>query len=233
MSTKKESRPYIRNELLTELFGSKPEHVLHDMYELSNALSYKVIEGIADRLISICPEKRREIELALEKYEIDIEKKLDGAFNILQQYSSQVVWKISPQLDIQLEHYKDVAMDTDADKIDDELTRLRNAVIQQKKLHAILQYKHHTLQQDNQELDNYLLALYFLTEIPKQENVSNSTKDFQFIKDELDSIVPDIATLIQALNKEKAMGNTSHLSEMEQTERMRAKIDALLKRGDK
>ncbi|KAI8360727.1 hypothetical protein EDC96DRAFT_230706 [Choanephora cucurbitarum] len=228
MSIRNTSRPYMEFELLAEIFESIPEHGLNDLYELSNALSYKVIEGIADRLTTACPEKRREIEMALEKYEIGVEKGLDTSFNTLQQYASQVVWHIPPTLDIQLDHYKQVAMDKDTEKIDEKLDELRNEVLKQKKLQALLAYQHSRLSKENKAIDEHLEAFAFISRIPKHEHVPNPDRDFKFIKDQLDTMATDIVKLGQALKKEKTMRDRIHMTEMEQTERVRARIEALL-----
>lgn len=113
-------RPYIDHELLSEIFGFVPTVVLDDMYNLSNILFYRFMEGTAEKLIAAKPDKMREINLvtkeqhqgttfnisqALDKYEKTTEIQLDSAFNILQQYIN-LQWKIPQDLDIELDHHK-------------------------------------------------------------------------------------------------------------------------------
>ncbi|KAI8389246.1 hypothetical protein BD560DRAFT_381009 [Blakeslea trispora] len=219
------SRPYMEHELLAEIFESVPEHGLNDLYQLSNTLSYKCIEGIADRLTVAYPEKRREIEAALEKYEISVEKELDTSFNTLQQYASQVVWHIPSTLDIQLDHYKQLAM-KDTEEINQQLDQLRQKILTQKKLKSVLQYENEKLIRQNKELDDNLQSLAFMSNIPKHEQVPDPIKDSTFIKDQLDIMTADMTKLTLALDKQKTTGQTHLSSEMEQTERVRAKIDA-------
>jgi RNase P/RNase MRP subunit POP5 len=57
----KEARRYIDHELIAEIFGFVPSEVTDDIYNLANIVFYRFMEGIAQRLIELRPDKQRAI----------------------------------------------------------------------------------------------------------------------------------------------------------------------------
>lgn len=58
-------RRYADYELLTEIFGFVPTVVLDDLFNLTNVLFYKFMEGTADKIIAARPDKLREINMVV------------------------------------------------------------------------------------------------------------------------------------------------------------------------
>ncbi|GAN03941.1 hypothetical protein MAM1_0051c03397 [Mucor ambiguus] len=186
-----EPRPYMEHELLAEIFQMLPESVLADMYDLANALFYNVMQGTADRLATECPEKRREIKAALDKYQMTAEKMLDDVFNVFQQYVSQSAWKIPDNLDVQFDHHKDIDFnisDQDLQDIDQQLDDLRNKIKAQKQFQAVLTHTHEKHKRDMKRVDAMLDSVSFLHEIPLQENVPDVNNTMLFVKEQIEYI---------------------------------------------
>ncbi|KAL9540119.1 hypothetical protein MBANPS3_009862 [Mucor bainieri] len=164
-----EPRPYMEHELLAEVFQMLPESVLADMYDLANALFYKVMQATADRLATECPQQRREIKAALDTYQLTAEKMLDDVFNVFQQYVSQSTWKIPDDLDVQFEQHKDIDFniaDQDLQDLDQQLDELRAKI---KAFKAILAHTHEKHRRDMARVDAMLESVSFLHEIPVQQ----------------------------------------------------------------
>jgi hypothetical protein len=63
----KEPRLYLEHELLAEVFGFVPTEVTDDIYNLANIVFYRLMEGIAKRLVELHPDKQRGINSVRQK----------------------------------------------------------------------------------------------------------------------------------------------------------------------
>ncbi|EPB91003.1 hypothetical protein HMPREF1544_02072 [Mucor circinelloides 1006PhL] len=221
----KEPRPYMEHELLVEIFQMLPENVLADMYDLANALFYNVMHGTADRLATECPEKRREIQATLDKYQYEAEKKLDEVFNTFQQYVSQSVWKIPNDLDVQFDQHKDIDFNIaaqDLQDMDDQLDELRTKIKAQKQFRAVLTHTHEKHKRGIERADAMLKNFAFLSEIPRQQNVSEVNDTLLFVKEQIENLKDAVV--------EVASEDVSSLPESERTMYLRSKFQTQINR---
>ncbi|KAI9485190.1 MAG: hypothetical protein EXX96DRAFT_880 [Benjaminiella poitrasii] len=227
----KNPRATIEHELLTEIFGFVPTRVLDDLFNLANIIFYKVMEGTAERLTAIRPDKLREINSALDKYERIVETKLDQLFNILQQYMAQGTWKIPEHLDIQFDRHKDVdftAKDEDVERLDYELEELRAKIVAQKKFKAVLTHTYNNLIAENKQLDKQLEDMKFLRDIANEEKVQDVQNTLKLIRDQLVQLQDAVINQL-TLDPTKAQTQHNDLFDSQRSRYLRSKIEAQLK----
>ncbi|KAI7899370.1 uncharacterized protein BX663DRAFT_212421 [Cokeromyces recurvatus] len=224
----KNPRAAIEHELLTEIFGFVPTRVLDDLFNLANIIFYKVMEGTAERLTKLRPDKLREINTALDKYEKITETKLDQLFNLLQQYIAQGTWKIPENLDVQFEKHKDIEFkitNEDNDRMDYELEELRAKIIAQKKFRAVLTQTYNNLATENKQLDTQLENIKFLKDVAKEEKIQDVQNTLKLIRDQVTQL--QNAVLNQLKNPTQV--NYNNLLDAERSKYLRSKIEAQLK----
>ncbi|CEP11757.1 hypothetical protein [Parasitella parasitica] len=220
----KEPRAYLEYELLAEIFQMIPSDVLADMYDLANALFYNVMKGTADRLATECPEKRREIQIAMDKYQLVAEDKLDKVFNVFQQYVSQSVWKIPDDLDVQFDQHHDIDFNLslqDVQDVEAQIEDLRQKIMAQKSFRAVLT---HTLQKQAQteaRIDNMAENLAFLDDIAQAENVQHVISTLLFVSNQINKLKDAVITV--------ASRDVSSIPTNERSEYLRTKLHLKLK----
>ncbi|KAI8641017.1 hypothetical protein BD408DRAFT_418946 [Parasitella parasitica] len=220
----KEPRAYFEHELLTEIFQMIPSDVLADMYDLANALFYNVMKGTADRLATECPEKQREIQTAMDKYQLVAEEKLDEVFNVFQQYVSQSVWKIPDDLDVQFDQHNDIDFNLslqDVQDVQEQTEDLRQKIMAQKKFRAVLT---HTLERQRHaeaQIDKMAENLAFLDNVAQDENVQHVNNTLLFVKDQIDKLKDAVITV--------ASEDVSSIPANERSEYLRSRLHLKLK----
>ncbi|KAI8997086.1 hypothetical protein BDB01DRAFT_769771 [Pilobolus umbonatus] len=171
-------RQYTDEEILASVLGTLPSKIIDNIYNMMTEVFYEVNNGISDCLFSLSPDKTGAITDVIITYEKQVDIQLDKAFNTLQQYLHDNIWKIPPGLDIKLKQDKGIDMDLTEDNeklLDDQLEELRNKTMGQRVLNTRLLMENNRLDKELQSLDKLNEIMVLLSE-QDTIDISNTLK---------------------------------------------------------
>ncbi|KAI8391409.1 uncharacterized protein BYT42DRAFT_556781 [Radiomyces spectabilis] len=203
-------RVYDDMEFLAEHFGFLPVHVSDAIYDACNAVVYLAIEGLEQYLVSINGMNPKQLHDELGNFEQKLESVMDSSFNIFEQYLFDNVLKLPKDIDITLDHHKDLKFDYTAEDealLDLELEKARRAVMAQEALQYNLEVEIDRLDKQIQTVDEYKNSLAFLTKIAREQKVFPTKDTMQLVAEQLLRLQELITENVQIAKSDRTWKN--------------------------